>query len=196
MRGLITARKGMGWVDDEAQDLDFSLTFTDSFLGRYVPLVLDATGNPLPPPDQRKQIKMPLVVLKAAAWFFALPVTGRKRHRKHSVAPLGYMLGQFSQCVPVRVMFGFVSTSCRRLVVNNRTTLRWGERIFDHVTRGRVRRVQVGWDLPCSCAPPLTCWVFDTHCSRHWLTCKRVAPQRSSFILNPKPSSGCGCRPP
>jgi hypothetical protein len=55
----------MGWVRDEPQDLDFFLTFTDSFLGRCRPLALDATRNPLPPPDQLAQIKMPL---KAAEW--------------------------------------------------------------------------------------------------------------------------------
>jgi hypothetical protein len=77
-------------------------------------------------------------------------VTGRKRHLEDSPAPLDYMSAEFSQCAPLRVMFGVVATSCRRLVtapagiqVNDRTTWRWGEWIFERVTRGRVRRVQV-----------------------------------------------------
>ena len=143
----------MGWVRDEPQDLDFSLTFTDGFLGRCRQLALDATRNPLPPPDQRAQIKMPLQILKAAAWFFEEGrgvVTGRKRHREDLPAPIDHMSAEFSPCVPLRVMFGFVATSCRRLAtvpagvhVNDRTTRRWVEWMFERVTRGRVRRVQV-----------------------------------------------------
>ena len=60
------------------------------------------------------------------------------------------MLVQFSPGVPVRVMFGFVATSCRQLVtapagfhVNDRMTWRCNKWIFERVTRGRVRRVQV-----------------------------------------------------
>jgi hypothetical protein len=151
MRRAPVVRKGMGWVRDEPQDLDFLLTFTDSFLGRCRPLALNATRNPLPPPDQLAQIKMPLKILMAAEWFFsARRLTGGKRHREDSPAPLSHMLVQFSPGVPVRIMFGFVATSCRQLVnapagihMNDRTTWRWDELIFERVTRGRVRRVQV-----------------------------------------------------
>ena len=151
MRRAPVVRKGMGWVRSEPQDLDFFLTFTDSFVGRCRPLVLDAIGIPLPPPDQLAQVKMPLKIVKAAEWFFAARrLTGEKRHREESPAPLSHMLVQFSPCVPVRVMFGFVATSCRRLVtapagihVNDRMTWRCNKWIFERVTRGRVRRVQV-----------------------------------------------------
>ena len=152
MRCSPIVRRGMCLDSEFPQDLDFSLTFTDSFLGRCRRLALDATGNPLPPPEQRAQIRMPLDILKAVEWFFPARrrLTGGKRHREDSVAPLGHMLVQFSPCVPLRVMFGFVATSCRRLVtapagihVNSRSIWRWSEWIFERVTRGRVRRVQV-----------------------------------------------------
>ena len=152
MRRTTIMHRGMCLDRNDPQDLDFSLTFTDSFLGRCRRLALDANGNPLPPPDQRAQIRMPLDILKAAEWFFSArrQLPGGKRHREDSVAPLGHMLVQFSPCVPLRVMFGFVATSCRRLVtapagihVTDRTTWRWSELIFERVTRGRMRRVQV-----------------------------------------------------
>ena len=151
MRRAPVVRKGMGWVRSEPQDLDFFLTFTDSFLGRCRPLALDATRNILPPPDQLAQIKMPLKLLKAAEWFFAARrLTGRKRHRENSPAPLSHMLVQFIPGVPVRIMFGFVAFVCPRIAaaplnmrVPDRTTWRCAECVMDRVTRGHVRRLQV-----------------------------------------------------
>jgi hypothetical protein len=152
MRRAPVAHKRMCCVRDEPHDIDFCLTFRDSFLGKCeVSLALDAAGNPLPPPEQRAQIIHPLHILKAAEWFFENGrVTSRKRHQKISPVLLDHMLVQFSPCVPVRVMVGFVATSCRRLAtapagvhVNCRTTRRWSERIFERVTWGRMRRVQV-----------------------------------------------------
>ena len=187
MRGMQIVRKGMGWDRHEPQDLDFSLTFTDSFLGRCRRLALDANRNPLPPPDQRAQIKMPLQILKAAAWSFQEgrgAVTGSKRYLEDSPAPLGHMLVQFSPCVPLRVMFGFVATLCRRLVtapagmnVISRTKGRWAAWIFERVTRGRVKRVQV----------------------RAYPAAARLL-SRAAFLTrtaaNAGRLSGCCCRPP
>jgi hypothetical protein len=142
--------RGMCNDRPDPQDLDFSLTFTDSFLGRRRRLALGTKGNPLPPPDQRVQIMRPLEFIKTAAWFFALHSQGMKRHREEPPPPLGYMLTEFSPCVPVRVMCGCVATVCRRLAtaptgvhVIYRTTGRWAAWIMERVTRGRVRRVQV-----------------------------------------------------
>ena len=187
MRRTPIVRKGMGWVRDEQQDLDFSLTFTDSFLGRCRTLTLDDTRIPLPPPDQRAQIRMPLRILKAAAWFFEERrgvVIGRKRHLEDSPAPLSHVSAEFSPRVSVRVMFGFVATSCRRLVtapagihVICRMTWRWGEWIFERVTRGRVRRVQVK-------AYPAAARLLSR---AGFLT--RTAANAGCF-------SGCCCRPP
>ena len=145
-------RMSRGMCNDrpDPQELDFSLTFTDSFLGRRRRLALGAKGNPLPPPDQRAKIMLPLEFIKAAAWFFALHSQGMKRHREEPPPPLGYMLTEFSPCVPVRVMCGCVATACRRLAtapakirVLYKTTVHWEGRIMELVKRGRVRKVQV-----------------------------------------------------
>ena len=186
MRSAPVARRGMGYNGDEPQHLDLSLTFTDSFLGRCRRLALDTTGNPLPPPEQIAQIKMPLNILKAAEWFFAAPrrLTGGKRHREVSSAPLCHMLVQFSPCVPLRVMFGFVATSCHRITtapagmnVISRTKGRWAAWIFERVTRGRVKRVQV----------------------RAYPAAARLL-SRAAFLTrtaaNAGRLSGCCCRPP
>ena len=104
------------------------------------------------------------------------------------------MLTQFSPCVPVRIMFGWVATACRRLAtapagmnVMYRTTGRclaaW---MMERVTRGRVRRVQVGlhlWQwlrravmcvvLACSaCVSSRMICLFDTRRSKRWLHCE------------------------
>jgi len=149
-RTPIRMHRGMCNDRNDPQDLDFSLTFTDSFLGRRRQLALGDNGNPLPPPDQRAQIMRPLEFIKAAAWFFALHSQGMKRHREEPLPPLGHMLTEFSQCVPVRVMCCCVATVCRRVAtapagvhVMYRTTGRWAAWIMERVTRGRVRKVQV-----------------------------------------------------
>ena len=63
---------------------------------------------------------------------------------------LGYMLPEFSPCVPVRLMFGCVATACRRLVpapagvyVFYKTTDFWERSMMERVTRNRVKKVQV-----------------------------------------------------
>jgi hypothetical protein len=88
--------------------------------------------------------------MQAAVWFFARQSPGMKRHREEPPLPLGHMLTQFSSCVPVRVMCGFVATACRRLAtapagmnVVYRSTGRWAAWTMERVTQGRVRRVQV-----------------------------------------------------
>ena len=128
------------------------LSFTDRLIGRPVSLALVADGKLLPPAQLRLQIKRPLELMKASAWFFARQLPGIKRCRDHvePPLPLGYMLPEFSPCVPVRLMFGCVATACRRLAtapakirVLYKTTVRWEGRIMELVKRGRVRKVQV-----------------------------------------------------
>ena len=126
------------------------LLFTDRLTGRRVSLVLVADGKLLSPAQLRAQIKSPLDLMQAAAWFFARQSPGMKRHLEEPPPPLGYMLTEFSPCVPVRVMCGCVATACRRLAtapagvhVMYRTTGRWAAWIMERVTRGRVKKVQV-----------------------------------------------------
>ncbi len=130
--------------------LSIALNFIDHFVGKRVPLWLDAKGCPLLPPQQRAQIKRPLELMQAAAWFFARQSPGMKRHREEQPPPLGYMRAQFHPFVPACFMYGFLSTTCRRLAtapagvhVMYRTTGRWAAWIMERVTRGRVKKVQV-----------------------------------------------------
>jgi hypothetical protein len=105
---------------------------------------------PLPPQQQRLQIKRPLELMQVAAWFFELQSPDMNLHRKGPPPSLGHMLTQFSPCVPVRFMSGCVATACRRLAtapagvhVMYRTTWRWAVWIIDRVTRGHVAEYQV-----------------------------------------------------
>ena len=160
-------------------------------------LALVVDGNLLSPAQLRAQIiKRPLELMKASAWFFAR--RSPDRHPEEPPPPLGYMLAEFSPCVPVRVMFGCVSTACRRLVtapagviVFYRTTDCWEKErsIMERVTRGRVRKVQVWLQRRARCAVHcassatacLRC-VFDACCSKRWLVLRSVAPHRSGCI--------------
>ena len=94
------------------------------------------------------QIMPVLESVQAAVWFFARQSPGMKRYREEPPLPLGPTLAQFSQCAPVRLTCGCVTTACRRLAtvpagvnVVYRTTGRWAAWIMERVTRGRVRRV-------------------------------------------------------
>jgi hypothetical protein len=135
-----------------------ALSFRDCLAGRRVSLVIDPRGILLSPKQLRAQIKRPLELIKRHKWFFALQSPGMKRHREEPPPPLGYMLTQFSPCVPVRVMCGCVATACRRLATApagmrmiNRTTGRWAAWLMERVTRARVRKVQVRLRLSCQC---------------------------------------------
>jgi hypothetical protein len=135
-----------------------ALSFTDHFIGRRVSLCTDAEGYPLPPAGQRAQIKRPLELMKAAAWFFERRSPGIKRHREEPPMPLGHMLTEFPPSVPVRLMFGCVATACRRLAtapasmkVFYRTMWRWAGWIMERATRCRGSRVQVRLQRRASC---------------------------------------------
>jgi hypothetical protein len=140
------------------------LSFSDQFIRKRVPLWLDADGIPLPPTGQRAQIMCAIELMQAAAWFFARQSPGIKRHREEPPPPLGYMLREFSPCVPVRVMCGCVATACRRLAtapagmyVIYRTTWRWAAWIMERVTRGHVKKVQVRLQRRACCDARCAC---------------------------------------
>ncbi len=122
-------------------------------------LVIVACGNLQSPQELYAQITRPLEFMNAAQWFFARQSPGMKRHREETPPPPGFMLTEFSPCVPVRVMCGCVATACRRLAtapagvhVMYRTTGRWAAWIMERVTRGCVRRVQVLLQRRSCCA--------------------------------------------
>lgn len=141
------------------------LSFPDHITGRRVSLSLtaDETCYSLSPLQLRAQIKCPLELVKAAAWFLEQQSPlNRKRSWIALPPPLGHMLAAFSPHVPVRCMCSCVASACQRLVtapanmhVAYRTTWRWVQCVMKRVTRGRARRVQerrpAAWFL---CFPP------------------------------------------
>ena len=171
------------------------LAFADHFTGRRVSLDLVADGKLQLPHHLYAQIMRPLE-LQAAAWFFALQSPGMKRHREEPPPPLGYILTEFSPCVPVRVMCGFVATACRRLAtapagvyVMYRTTGRWAAWIMERATRGRVKKVQVLLQRRACCAVRCACrasscvrCVFDACCRKRLLGLRCVAAHRSGCM--------------
>jgi hypothetical protein len=179
---------------DESSNI---LSFPDCLNGTRVSLVIVLDGGKLQSPKElRAQIIRPVELMQAAAWFFAQQLPGMKRHREEPPPPLGYMLTQFSPCVPVRVMCGCVATACRRLAtapagvyVVYRTTRRCVRLIFEHVLRGRVKKVQVWLQRRACCAVRcayrasacLRC-VFDACCRKLWLVLWCVAAHRSGCM--------------
>jgi hypothetical protein len=167
-----------------------ALAFPDHLTGRLV--IVNPDGKLPSPKKLRAQIKSPLELIKYHMWFFARQSSGMKRHREEPPPPLGYMLTEFSPCVPVRVMCGCVATACRRLAtapagvhVMYRTTGRWAGWIMERVTRGRVKKVQVRLQRRACCACRASACVrcvFDSCCSKRWLGLRFVAAHRSRCI--------------
>jgi len=149
-------------IDGSSSSSDQSsipISFPDRLTGRRVSLDLVADGKLQSRQQLYAHIMRPLELMQAAAWFFARQSPGMKRHREEPPPPLGYMLTEFSPCVPVRVMCGCVATACRRLAtapagmyVISRTTGRWAGWIMERVTRGRVKKVQVLLQRRACCA--------------------------------------------
>jgi hypothetical protein len=169
------------------------LVFPDRLNGGTVLLALVPDGILQSPKQLREQIMRPLELVKCHKWFFERQSPGMNQHLEEPPPPLGYMLTEFSPCVPVRVMCGCVVTACRRLAtapasvyVIYRTTGRWAGWIMERVTRGRVKKVQVRLQRRACCAVrcacrasacvPLRC-VFDACCRKRWLIL-RFASQR------------------
>ena len=172
------------------------LTFPDRFAGRRVSIVIVPNGIPQPPKMLRAQIMRPLKLINCQKWFFERQLPGMKRYREEPPPPLGYMLTEFSPCVPVRVMCGCVATACRRLAtapagmhVIYRTTGRWAAWIMERVTRGHVSRVQVRLQRRACCSVRCACrasacvrCVFDVCCRKRWLVLRCVSAHRSGCI--------------
>jgi hypothetical protein len=155
------------------------LTFTDHLIGKQVSITLaaDIDCQPLPPADQRAQIKRPLELIMANAYFFAQrSQSGYTCYRQQSLSPLNFISAQYIPCVPVRMMFSFVETASHRLVTapghalfNSGAMRRWVECVNDRVKRGRVSRVQVSMHMRALLFVParVSALFFDTYCSKH-----------------------------
>jgi hypothetical protein len=190
----------MTWFQPDLRDAYWRapnfLSFPDHLIGRRLTFNFFADGELQSPKELYAHIKSPLELMQAAAWFFSRPSPGMKRHREEPPPPLGYMLTQFSPCVPVRVMCGCVATACRRLAtapagvhVMYRTTGRWAAWIMERVTWGHVRRVQVRLQRRACCAVRCACrasacgrCVFDACCSKRWLLFRYVSAHRSGCM--------------
>jgi hypothetical protein len=194
MAAAVSAHRSMLPLCASSSSSSNVLAFPDRLTGRPVSLDLFADGKLLSPAQLRAQIKRPLELMKAVAWFFARQSPGMKRHREEPPPPIGHMLAQFSPCVPVRVMCGCVATTCRRLTtapagMHVWTTGRWAPWIMELVTRGRVRRVQVRLQRRACCAVRCACratacvrCVFDACCRKRWLVLRCVAAHGSGRI--------------
>jgi hypothetical protein len=156
------------------------LLFTDHLTGRRVSLALVADGKLQSPAQLRAQIKRPLELMKAAAWFFARQSPLYMHRRQESLPPVAHLLAECSPCVPVRFMFACVATACQRLAtasveIHLTCSTMWGfaKCVMERVTRGRVKKVQVRLQRRTCCAVRFACrasacvrCVFDACCSK------------------------------
>ena len=107
------------------------ISFTDHFAGTTESL--PHINIPLLPDEQAAlpQVTRPLQLMRAAAWFLGRrwQAAGTKRFRQQPLPPLHCVHDVGAARVPVRAMFGWVATACRRLatapgnvLVSDRTT--------------------------------------------------------------------------
>ncbi len=183
--------------ESSSDESSIPLSFSDRLTGRRVSLALVAHGKLQSRQQLYAHIMRPLLLMQAAAWFFARQSPGMKRHREEPPPPLGHMLAEFSSFVPVRVMCGCVATACRRVAtapagmyVMYRTTGRWAAWIMERVTRGHVKKVQVRLQrraccaVRCACrASACVCFVFDACCRKRWLVFRSIAAHRRVCIM-------------
>jgi hypothetical protein len=110
------SRSRMAEVASFSSSSSIILSFPDHITGRRVSLSLraDETCYTLSPLQLRAQIKCPLELVKAAAWFLEQQSPlDRKRSWIALPPPFGHMLAEFSPHVPVRCMFGCIASACQ-----------------------------------------------------------------------------------
>jgi hypothetical protein len=141
----------------EAAEKHGHISFRDHFAGTTVTLTL--SHIPWLPVEQAAlaQVTRPMRLMIAAAWFLGRrwPAAGRQQ----PLPPLDCLHDGCSARVPVRVMFGFAATACRRLASapGNGTTWCLAGWVMERVSRGRVRRVQVQPQRRACCLAPHVC---------------------------------------
>lgn len=126
------------------------LSFTNHFAGKLACLSLGADGKPLPPTEQRAQIKRPLELTQTAVWLLAQRSPGNARRWQNPSPSLRCTFGEYTSISRVRFLFGCAVNICQRMVVapagqhlNGRTTWAWTWSVLHRVARGHVTRVQV-----------------------------------------------------
>jgi hypothetical protein len=132
-------------AQDSERAAPAGISFRDHFAGTTVSL----SHIPLLPDEQAAlvQVTRPLKLMRAAAWFVGRrwPAACRQHLRQQPLPPLDCVRDGCPARVPVRAMFGWVATACRRLASapGDGTTWRLASWVMERVSRGRVRRVQV-----------------------------------------------------
>jgi hypothetical protein len=174
------------------------LSFTNRLTARHVSLALVVDGTLQSSEELCAQIKHPLKLIQAAAWFFAMKyfLPGMKPHwEEHPLRHRVWEPGtQFPPSVLVLLMCGWatasrLATAPAGVYVIRKTMVRWASCIMERVLRGRVRRVQVRLQRRASCA--VSCsyrasayvrFVSDACCSKHGLIFRYVALHRSGCM--------------
>ena len=159
-----------------------------SFRDHFVDTTVSLPHIPLLPDEQAAlaQVKRPLQLMRAAAWFLEQrwPAAGRQRLWHQPLPPLDCVRDGCPARVPVRAMFGCVATACRRLASAPGDGTRWclAGWVMERVSWGCVRRVQVQLQRRAAVSRHMcVCFVIGC-CSKRWLTCRwRTAKRRSTM---------------
>ena len=150
------------------------LAFTNHFTGRLLSVDLVADGKLLSPAQLRAQIKRPIELIKAEAYFFAQRSPRHMHCPQEALLPLASIFVGCPPCVSMRVMFHCVAITCQRLATAPADmhmvykAWGWAEVVLERVTRGRVKKVQVWLQRRACCAvaalvvPVLACAVCLT----------------------------------
>ena len=150
------------------------LAFTNHLTGRLLSVDLVTDGKLLSPAQLRAQIKRPIELIKAEAYFFAQRSPRHMHCRQEALLPLASIFVGCPPCVSMRVMFHCVAITCQRLATAPADmhmvykAWGWAEVVLERVTRGRVKKVQVWLQRRACCAvaalvvPVLACAVCLT----------------------------------
>jgi hypothetical protein len=133
------------------------LSFPDCLYGGTVFLTLVPDGILQSPKQLLAPIMDPLKLIKRQKRFFA------HHRRQQAPPPLGSIFAECSPCGRVRLMLSCVAFACQRLVTAPADThmahmsWSWAEMAMEHVTRGRVKKVQVLLQRRACCAVRCAC---------------------------------------
>jgi hypothetical protein len=174
-----------------------TLSFTDHFISRRVPLPVGDDGVPLMPVELRAHIERPLELIKAAVSIHAFQLHGSTRHRPKPLPPLPQTRAAFSPATVTRarVMFGCAAAVCQRLVatpadasVTPRTKCVWVESVVRRVARGSAGKIEVhalaalALVVPVTHAAAITRQLAGQHHAPHVQGCHTHTRRRSRLV--------------